>query len=404
MLSFRHLTSLLRHASHQMPHASSTLNEQVRATKLLLEYRARRHHYEGKWAPPPSDINAHTQERLRLRGVVPLPKAGPVRTLSYFPLVGWHKQLRTELDRLGSVTHFDLLEGGLDYDKLFRRDPDAIAQRDQQLIRFVEVARAQHAQEPFDWLFVYASGTDISPSALVALKSLKIPIVGMCLDDKQSWVGPLVGEARGGQIDIVPHLDLAWTSSSLACDWYYAEGSNPIFLGEGCETLERVPDVAEQPIDCCFVGQAYGFRKRMIRELADLGMQVECAGQGWPRGPIPYADMLTLMRSSKVILGMGGIGWSEGLKNVKGRDFEGPALGSSVYLTSFNPDLCEFFQIGKEIACYSTVDEAYELIRFFARNVEARRAVARAGFDRCQSEHTWKHRFETVLRVVGVRQ
>lgn len=99
-------------------------------------------------------------------------------------------------------------------------------------------------------------------------------------------------------------------------------------------------------------------------------------------------------------MGSEGIGWSPDLKNVKCRDFDGPCIGA--YVTSYNPDLAEMFRIGEEIACYSTPDEAVEVLRDLLRNPGKREHLARRGRERCVAEHTWKHRFETVLGLLGV--
>jgi spore maturation protein CgeB len=112
------------------------------------------------------------------------------------------------------------------------------------------------------------------------------------------------------------------------------------------------------------------------------------------------AEMIALMRRSKVILGLGGVGWSPDLKNVKGRDFDAPCIGA--YVTSFNPDLADMFRIGEEIACYSTPDEAVEVVRDLLRNDAKRAAMARAGRARCLREHTWRQRYERVLELLGV--
>lgn len=58
---------------------------------------------------------------------------------------------------------------------------------------------------------------------------------------------------------------------------------------------------------------------------------------------------------------MEGIGYSEILTNVKGRDFEAPGTGGGAYLTSFNPDLAQYLIIGEESLCYRHHDETLEL-------------------------------------------
>jgi spore maturation protein CgeB len=99
---------------------------------------------------------------------------------------------------------------------------------------------------------------------------------------------------------------------------------------------------------------------------------------------------------------MGGIEYSEALTNVKGRDFEIPGTGGGMYLTSFNPDLAQHFDIGNEIVCYRNRDEMVELIRYYLARRDEAEAIARRARERCLREHRWLHRYETMLRVLGV--
>ena len=113
-------------------------------------------------------------------------------------------------------------------------------------------------------------------------------------------------------------------------------------------------------------------------------------------------DIVKIFRGSKINLGMGGIGYSESLTNVKGRDFEIPAVGSGVYITSFNPDLAQHFHIGKEIVCYRNFEEMVELVRYYLRHPEEAQDIARKGRERCLSEHRWLHRYQKMLSIIGV--
>jgi spore maturation protein CgeB len=151
-----------------------------------------------------------------------------------------------------------------------------------------------------------------------------------------------------------------------------------------------------------FVGQAYGFRRTFVDKLRKLGLSVHTAGYGWPAGTVGDDGLVQLFRRSKIVLGMGGIGWSEDLKNTKGRDFDAPAVGTASYLTSYNPELADLFDIGREIVCFSNADECYEIARQLLMDEPMRQAIARAGRKRCLQQHTWIHRFEHVLDVLGI--
>lgn len=98
----------------------------------------------------------------------------------------------------------------------------------------------------------------------------------------------------------------------------------------------------------------------------------------------------------------GGIGYSETLTNVKGRDFEIPGTGGGVYLTSFNPDLAQHFVVGREILCYRHRDELVELIDYYLAHPDEARSIADRGRARCLAEHRWLHRYQRVCEILGI--
>jgi hypothetical protein len=388
----------------------SSANGDLRATLLLEEYRDRRRHYADR----AHELGLHysdalagqrTRERLAARGIVVgqrLP--GEVHTLAFLPLVGWHDQLLAPLRALGPLSHFNSLASGFDHAALFRREPQMVAARKAVCDDFVAYAADVSRHRKVDWVFTYASALELLTETLDRVREVTgAPIVGMCLDDKQSWDAEVFGGQRGGQVPLASRLDLAWTSARIACQWYMVEGGNPIYMGEGCSPDLLSPGAGPQDIDVCFIGQAYGFRRSLIEKLRQLGLSVRTAGVGWPGGAITTEEVVRMYQRSKIILGMGGIGWSADLKNVKGRDFDVPAVGSAVYLTSYNPELTEHFELGKEICCYSSVDECVELAQELLADEPRRAAIARRGRERCLRGHTWVHRFCRVLDILGIQ-
>jgi len=83
------------------------------------------------------------------------------------------------------------------------------------------------------------------------------------------------------------------------------------------------------------------------------------------------------------------------------RDFEVPMSGG-FYLVEYMEELEDFFDIGKEIVCYSGPEELAAKIDYYLQNEDEREAIALAGLQRCRRDHTWKRRFENVFREVGL--
>lgn len=408
MARVRFPTNLLRGAASFLDGWRQRSHIELRAELMLEAYRRRRERYRAAALDQglrydPAGVAASTTRRLQSKGIGVTPRAGSdVHTLAYVPMISWHHQLLSPLRELGPLSHFDYEAHGLRYTDLAFRRPGALDQRRAAALAFEEFARTVSRERKVDWVYVYATGMEIPAPTLGRVREITgAPIVGMCLDDKQSWEGPEYGGQRLGQIDIAPELDLAWTSARVACEWYLAEGSNPIFLPEGCSPDLFQPRSAPPDIDVSFTGIAYGFRPDFIARLRRAGLEVRTYGRGWPDGGLSDEEMVRVMQRSKLILGLGGIGWSEHLKNVKGRDFDAPCVGA--YVTSFNPDLADWFRIGSEIACYSCADEAVDVLRWLLRDDNARQQLAQRGRSRCIATHTWQARFETVLEALGIR-
>ena len=133
-------------------------------------------------------------------------------------------------------------------------------------------------------------------------------------------------------------------------------------------------------------------------------MNIQTFGEGWNTHVLTANKMVETLCRSQINLGMGGIGYSEWLTNVKGRDFEIPCTGGGMYLTSYNADLALHFDIGREIVCYRTNDEMIELIRYYLNHPEDAAQIARQGRERCLREHRWMHRYIKICRILGILQ
>ena len=379
-----------------------------RASFILKKYRSRREHYENVCKEQSLVYSEHStieavRKCLKGRGwTVRRKNLGGVHTFAFVPRVSWHSALLDELYFLGRVSEFDYASQGYVVKDLYQAKNSTLLEEmnKKAFNNIIEV----HRNDPIDWIFIYASGAEISPNLLLRIKNeTGIPCVIMCLDDKQSWeFGMPLNTHRKGQIDLAKHIDLAWTSSRVACSWYLAEGGRPIYLPEGVNTNIYCPKNVGQDISVSFVGQSYGFRESVVRFLKKGKVKVQCFGNGWQSRAVSTEKIVDIYRRSRIILGMGGVGWSEYLTNVKGRDFEVPCTGGGMYLTSFNPDLALHFDVGREIVCYRSRDEMLELIRYYISHQEEAREIAKAGRVRCLNEHRWLHRYIKICKILGI--
>ncbi|MFH1922005.1 MAG: glycosyltransferase, partial [Planctomycetota bacterium] len=372
-----------------------------RRWQLHGDYRRRREHYadlarERGLVYREASVIDQIRQRMVERGYsTTLRQPGQVHTFAFIPKISWHSMLYPDLYELGPVTEFDYTAHGHRLEEFGRFDDQAVRRRRQMNDLVMPALRKAHAERPVDWVFVYASGLEVRVELIRAIvEELGIPVVNMCLDDKQSWTGPLLDGQRTGQVDIASAFDVSWTSARAACGWYLCEGARPIYMPEGFDKKFYRPMAVDQDIPVSFIGGAYGFRPSVIRALERNKIPIQVFGPGWNTRSVWGNEQVMIVNRSRINLGMGGIGYSERLTNVKTRDFEIPGTGGGIYLTTFNPDLAQHFDIGREIVCYHSREEIVELIRYYLARPEEAREIARRGRQRCLAEHRWLHRYQ----------
>ncbi len=252
-------------------------------------------------------------------------------------------------------------------------------------------------------MLVTCSGNVILVDTLRRIREeLGIPIVNQWLDCKQTFVGGMGSSGQDvGQKHIASEFDLVWTSSRSTCEWYMVEGGRPLYLPEGFSPILTPHLPLEKFFDVGFLGSRYGLRQDYIDLLRRAGLTVDARGYGWPSPPLAIDEMGTFFGNCKVNLGLGGVGYSMELTTIKGRDFEVPGAGCC-YLTTYNPDLAAFFDIGKEIACFRTPQEMVEMAIDLVNDPGRRAEMAVLAHSRSLREHRWLHRFQEVLSVLGL--
>lgn len=217
-------------------------------------------------------------------------------------------------------------------------------------------------------------------------------IVNIGMDDRhQYWKGTF---------DLIPHIDLALTAAPECVDWYLKEGCPALFFAEASDLEIFHPMPALPKVhDVSFVGAKYGIREDIVLALRNAGVQVTTYGGGWGNGFLPVEEVPKLFAQSKVILGVGTIGYSKDFYALKMRDFDGPMAGSC-YVTHDNKDLDLLFNVGKEIITYKSVQDCVEKIKYLIKNNEEREQIASAGFLRAKRDHTWIQRFNDFLNFI----
>ena len=183
----------------------------------------------------------------------------------------------------------------------------------------------------------------------------------------------------------------------------------------------------EKKYDVVFVGQFNRYRKWVLKKLRRAGIDV--IGFGWDRsgniGKVSYGEMIRLYNQSRIVLNLSNsINWDVrfllgdpmagasylkeyfrgSLKNkedIKARFFEASGTGS--FLLSYYVDhLEDYFVIGKEMAIYTDIDNMIDKIKYYLKNEGQREQIARSGYLRTLSNHTYRKRFAEIFKAIGL--
>jgi spore maturation protein CgeB len=122
-------------------------------------------------------------------------------------------------------------------------------------------------------------------------------------------------------------------------------------------------------------------------------------------GTLSDVEMIQLYSRSKINLGFSTCGnthqTGERIVQVRLRDFEVPMSGG-FYMVEYMEELEEFFDIGKEIVCYTDAGDLAEKIKYYLAHDDERERIRKAGYERCLRDHTWHKRFDMVFKETGL--
>jgi len=344
----------------------------------------------------PDEITIRQTLKNKFPARQPKPK-GSLNILAIYHHYNWENvSLKPALEKFGPVRHYDW------FDEFNHQRKDwhssLKAKMNQDLINRIE---KWIAQDSIDVIFSYLSGETVTPDTMKKLRAFRIPMINLALNDKESFVSKIRNGQAMGSKDICHYFDLCWTSTEDALEKYCVEGAWPIYLPEGANPDIHRPYDLPKTIEVSFVGQCYGDRPKVIRRLAQQGIQVETYGEGWPKGPLSTEEMVQLYSRSKINLGFGGIAGHKDMFCLKGRDFEIPMSGG-LYLTEYHPELERAYDIQNEIMTYTGFDDLLAKIRYLLSNPEKAEEIRKKGYQRARNEHTWERRFEKIFNLAGL--
>jgi spore maturation protein CgeB len=229
--------------------------------------------------------------------------------------------------------------------------------------------------------------------------------------------------------EISPHYDWCLVPEKFRLQDYQAMGARPIYCQEAANPTIYKPFDLPLEFDVTFVGQAYGERPLLIRDLLNHGIRVHVWGHGWkkpdarwmpretyeailaiPEGlrndPLTDEELVKMYSRSKINLGFSTCGdthlaGGDRVVQVRLRDFEVPMAGG-FYMVEAIEELAGFFDLEREIVGYRGAADLREKIRYYLAHDDAREAVRVAGMARAHRNHTWQKRFQEAFAAMGL--
>ena len=164
--------------------------------------------------------------------------------------------------------------------------------------------------------------------------------------------------------------------------------------------------------DVSFIGGWSPNKERYLCGLAsnDTELDLKIWGGGWNynqrselkksiQGFPIYGDYYALaINGSKINLGLltDKQGFAEKGDHISDRTFHIPASGGFC-LHERNNEVLEYYEEGKEIACFESPEELVDKVRYYLANEQERLQIAKAGYERCINENSFSNRAQVII-------
>lgn len=227
--------------------------------------------------------------------------------------------------------------------------------------------------------------------------------------------------------------DFSWcvTTDQFSINKYHSIGQNNVVYSQWAAIdihlnfldVNKKNEPDEYLYDVSFVGGYHPYRKWFINELQKKGVKVVVYGNGWPNGSLKPDDMIQVFKKSKINLNLSNsISWDlryiissprsfislvklllikrgKDSSQIKARNFEIPFFGG-FQLTDYVPALETYFNIGDEVICYTSPDDAFLQINHYLKDDTTREKIRSNGQLKAISQHGYLHRLKEILERI----
>ena len=289
--------------------------------------------------------------------------------------------------------------------------------------------KEQHLHKKIDLFFSYFYSASILPEVIDKIRDMGIITVNFYCNNIHQF--DLVS-------GIAPHYDYCMFPEKEATKKYLDIGANPINIQMAANPDFYKPYNLKREYDVTFVGQNYLFRQNYAEYLYKNGIDIHVWGPGWERalrpnnnglinrikskiglnkpilpntnvnGPLTDDELVKNYSKSKISLNFSEVtvqdkneDFGKLKRHIRLRDFEA-SMSGAFYMTGYQEELKEYYEIGKEIICYETKEDLLDKVRYYLKHQDEAETIRIAGHKRALKYHTWENRFKELFRKIGL--
>lgn len=218
-----------------------------------------------------------------------------------------------------------------------------------------------------------------------------------------------------------PHFTYSVTTDKYSLSKYKEIGYKNVILSQWAsfgynENIDSYK--VKYKYDVSFVGGISGYRKWVVRELLKRGIKVKCFGYGWSNGKVSFNDMAEIFKVSRINLNISNsasydiryifsslkslrefVKAKKRTEQIKARNFEIPTFGG-FQLTNYIVSLEDYFDIGSEVAVYTTIEDLVLQISYYLDNEKERKRILINSHKKAKNEYTYCHCLKKILKRI----
>ncbi len=219
-----------------------------------------------------------------------------------------------------------------------------------------------------------------------------------------AWWGDPPGNLRGMDL-LSERWDLVCLKDGACVDKLRRVGTRAMYLPEAMNPAWHRPiaDVSNDRV--AVAGNYYGYRQYLVRQLTRRGVTFDLYGSQPPRWSVPevrrqYRGRYIVREDKSRVFGealacLNSASFAEG-NSMNCRAFEVAGAGG-LQVIEDKPIIQEFFEPGKELLVFNSIEECVAHIDRAARCASDVARIRAAGARRAAAEHTYRHRLTTLF-------